>query len=89
MNIAEIRFGGLYHYPQHNVAVNVYEDPKNDDYSKYVFTIQKGTPFVPLKLIQVKKEKNFYRLKILTSTAKIGWMVFTTDSPKYIELATT
>jgi hypothetical protein len=59
MNIAEIKFGGLYHYPQYNVAVNVYEDPKKDNYSKYVFIIQKGIPFVPLELIQVKKEKTF------------------------------
>jgi hypothetical protein len=88
MNFTEIQFGGLYHYPQHDVVVNVYEDPKKDNYSKYVFTIQKGIPFVPLELIQVKKEKNFYRLKVLTSTGKIGWMVFTTDSPKHIQLVT-
>ena len=84
MNISDIEMGGLYCYPNHNAAVGIFKDPVNDYLSEYVFTIQKGTPFVPLELIQLKKEENFYRLKVLTATGKIGYLVMS-DSLTHIQ----
>lgn len=85
MNISDIHMGGLYCYPSHNAAVSVFQDAVNDYYSQHVFTIPKGSPFVALEFVRHKREKNFYRLKVLTATGKIGYLVVSSDSPTYIE----
>ena len=91
MNISDIEMGGLYCYPNHNAAVAIFKDPVNDYLSEYVFTIRKGTPFVPLELFQPRSmstRKTLYRLKVLTATGKIGYLVIS-DSLTHIQPVTT
>ena len=73
MKIHDINIGGLYSLP-FDCYVSGYDDPKNDLYSKSVFTMPANTLFVILEKVKVQATSDLYRIKILTAQNRIGYI---------------
>lgn len=79
MKIHDIKIGGLYSLP-FDCYVSGYDDPKNDLYSKSVFTMPANTLFVILEKVQVQATSNLYRIKILTARSRTGYISHIDDA---------
>lgn len=79
MKIHDINIGGLYSLP-FDCYVSGYDDPKNDLYSKSVFTMPANTLFVILEKVKVQATSDLYRIKILTARSRIGYISHIDDA---------
>ena len=89
--IEDIQIGGLYHIPHYTTAMYIFTDPTERAEKLSCDILQGDAPFVPLELHTVNlntfldyEVTVLYRIKILTSEGKIGWISLQDKDLPYI-----
>jgi hypothetical protein len=72
MNISDIKLGGLYCFPEDNVALFSFDDPSVDTAYVSISCLPKQEMFVVLNILTLKDGR--FRMKILTPKGEMFWM---------------